>query len=96
MIDTKIKIKFDDKTEHETYYKGNTAKFVVDGLDKKNKTVFEFNGCKWHGCRKCHPNEIGRYNRTMEKQLILEGAGYTVKTIWECEWSKQKALMTQA
>ena len=32
----------------------------------------------------------------MEKQLILEGAGYTVKTIWECEWSKHKALMTQA
>ena len=32
----------------------------------------------------------------MEKQLILEGAGYTVKTIWECEWSKQKALMAQA
>jgi hypothetical protein len=65
-------------------------------LDKKNKTVYEFNGCKWHGCRKCYPNEIGRHNRTMEKQLILEGAGYTVKTIWECEWSKQKALMTQA
>ena len=30
----------------------------------------------------------------MENQRILEGAGYTVKTIWECEWSKQKALMT--
>ena len=29
----KNKIKFDEETEHETYYKGEHAHFVVDGLD---------------------------------------------------------------
>ena len=33
----KNKIKFDEETEHETYYKGEHAHFVVDGLDKTIK-----------------------------------------------------------
>ena len=40
----KNKIKFDNKTDHETYYKGNTAKFVVDGLDKKIKLFMNSTG----------------------------------------------------
>ena len=63
----------------------------MDGLDKKNKIVYEFNGCRFHGCRKCYPNEVGVYNRTMEKLNILEAAGYKVVSISECEWNKKKA-----
>jgi hypothetical protein len=66
----------------------------VDGLDKKNKIVYEFNGCKFHGCRKCYPNEVGVYNRTMEKLNILEAAGYKVVSISECDWNKTKAKLT--
>ena len=60
----------------------------------KNKIVYEFNGCKFHGCRKCYPNEVGVYNRTMEKSNILEAAGYNVVSIWECDWNKKKTKMT--
>jgi hypothetical protein len=88
------KIAFDEGHEYETYYSGTTAKFVVDGLDKKNKIVYEFNGCRFHGCRKCYPNEVGVYNRTMEKLNILEAAGYKVVSISECDWNKKKAKMT--
>ena len=88
----KNKILYDGETEHKRYYKGHTAKFVVDGL--KHKTVYEFNGCKFHGCRKCFPNEIGVYNRTMEKLNILEAAGYKVISISECDWYKIKAELS--
>ena len=55
--------------------------------------VYEFNGCNFHGCRKCYPNEVGVYNRTMENLHILEAAGYNVVSIRECDWSRQKAKM---
>ena len=29
--------------------------FTADGYDKTTKTVYLFQGCYWHGCRKCHP-----------------------------------------
>jgi hypothetical protein len=53
----KHNILYDGEAEHKRYYEGHTAKFVVDGLN--NKTVHEFNGCKFHGCKKCFPGEIG-------------------------------------
>ena len=34
--------------------KGGRVK--VDGYDPLTKTVFEFQGCEYHGCRKCKPN----------------------------------------
>ena len=41
----------------------------------------------------CYPNEVGVYNRTMEKLNILEAAGYKVVSIRECDWNKEKAAM---
>ena len=35
----------------ETY-----GKVRVDGYDPIKKTVYEFHGCKFHGCKKCKPN----------------------------------------
>ena len=30
--------------------------FYVDGYDERTRTVYEFNGCFWHGCPKCFPD----------------------------------------
>ena len=30
-------------------------KIYPDGLDKLTRIEYEFNGCYWHGCLKCHP-----------------------------------------
>ena len=37
----------------EQYYKLKRP-FTVDSYDKTIKTVYQFYGCYWHGCRKCH------------------------------------------
>ena len=31
--------------------------FTVDGYEDDNKTAYQFQGCFWHGCRKCHPEQ---------------------------------------
>ena len=63
---------------------------TVDGYDIKTNKAYQFQGCYWHGCRKCHPDQIGRYNKTIEQVNILENEGINVIQIWECEWNKQK------
>jgi hypothetical protein len=77
---------------HKTIFNGKQT-FTADAYDKKNKIIKEFYGCFWHGCRKCHPEQIAKYDRTMERQNILEEAGYKIESIWECEWNKEKATL---
>jgi G:T-mismatch repair DNA endonuclease (very short patch repair protein) len=79
-----------NKVESKTYFSGK-HNFVVDGFDKVNKVIKEFYGCYWHGCRKCHPEEIAKYDSTMERKNMLEEAGYKVECIWECEWNKEQS-----
>ena len=32
----------------------------VDGYHPETKTIFQFHGCLWHGCRKCYPDASQR------------------------------------
>jgi len=45
----------------------------VDGYDPKTRTVFQYHGCHWHGCRKCYPNDrdeiITHNDQTREDQF---------------------------
>ena len=74
----------------------------VDGYDPPTKTVFEFQGCEYHGCKKCKPN--GRHvktfhhpDRTVEELYqvtqfkidLLKQAGYNVVEKWECDFRKE-------
>ena len=77
-------------------------KIYPDGLDELTRIAYEFNGCYWHGCPKCHPNrdethrKLGDrsmrdvYEATQERVNLLRLAGYRVVTMWECEWSLLK------
>ena len=62
-------------------------------------TIFEFNGCEWHGCNKCHPNgniisdktkkPYGElYIKSIEKKDFCINQGYKYVSIWGCEWKK--------
>jgi len=68
----------------------------VDGLDEQSKTVYEFNGCLWHGCPTCLKNRSDlmfdretsadeAYQSTLDRQRYLEDLGYTVVSKWECQ-----------
>ena len=79
----------------------NHDTLFVDGYDPVTRTVYEFHGCLWHGCRTCFPrrrdikshvnadrtlNEV--YTATLVKSNALRREGYTLVEIWECEWKK--------
>ena len=83
--------------------------YWVDGFDPVTRTVYEFHGCLWHGCRKCYRgerdiktsvnadrtlNEV--YVATCVKMQTLRQGGYTVEQMWECEWKKQLADKSSA
>ena len=74
--------------------------YKVDGFHKGTpSTVFEFNGCRFHGCS-CvknrdlrHPYKNKNMNQllamTTVKEATLRGLGYTVVSMWECKWSSK-------
>jgi len=81
----------------QTVLTGTNA-FFVDGYDPQTRTVYEFHGCLWHGCPRCHPVERNAkhavrpdrtleelYQATLVKTQTLRTAGYTVVEMWECE-----------
>ena len=75
--------------------------YYVDGYDAITRTVYEFQGCIYHGCRSCYPvRNIRNYaapDRTVEelyaateaKRMDLLRAGYKVIEIWEHQWDHE-------
>ena len=69
----------------------------VDGYNHETRTVFQYHGCHWHGCRKCYPNDRNkiiahnnqtredRFKATVKRTEALRAAGYHVIEAWACE-----------
>ena len=81
------------------------GKVKVDGYDPMTKTVYEFHGCEFHGCKHCkpsnrhvrtfhHPDRTVEetYQATLFKTKRLREAGYKVIEKWECVFEKEKKL----
>ena len=77
--------------------------YNVDGYHAASNTVYEYQGCIFHGCCKCYPKQrnIKRfchsdrtvsevYEATLKKTAILRDAGYTVFEMWGCDFARQK------
>ena len=54
----------------ERQFSVESGKCKVDGYEPITKTVYEFNGCKWHGCP-CQSNRTARD----EERYIARGRG---------------------
>ena len=67
----------------------------VDDFCKDTNTVYEFQGCFWHGCEKCFTEntinpfnqiEMGELkNRTKIKNQKIRDQGYNLVEVYECE-----------
>ena len=83
-------------------YRIPNSRYTVDGYDAKTNTVYEFQGCFWHGCPACYPNRGESHRRledrspedvyrcTQKKLQFLRDKGYNVIEIWECKWYQLK------
>ena len=75
--------------------------YPVDGYCESTQTVYEYNGCWYHGCkdncpllkRTDDPKRLelieGRIKRTEKKRKYLEGLGFRVVSIQECTFLEQ-------
>lgn len=86
-------------------HKLNTGEHKIDGtkyradgyLDYNGRCVIiEYNGCCYHGCSKCYPNDCEKTffssktykecrDYTDKRKLDIQSKGYIVIDIWECE-----------
>ena len=81
----------------------NRKQVFVDGFHEPTNTVYEFLGCNFHGCLKCHPHRRHMrrychpdrtveevYDATLKKIEQLRASGFNVKVKWECEYVKER------
>ncbi|XP_055353302.1 uncharacterized protein LOC129599174 [Paramacrobiotus metropolitanus] len=74
--------------------------YYVDGYDAGPRTVYEYNGCLFHGHPECTEEEdrspFSRkkmsevYEEYLDRVRYLEDEKYTVVTKWECEWKRER------
>jgi hypothetical protein len=74
--------------------------YFVDGIDHQTKTVYEYNGCVFHGHPECTEEEdrIPFGNLTMREAYeawetrveVIRGLGYTIEVKWSCEWLQER------
>ena len=70
----------------------------VDGYHQESKTVFQFHGCLWHGCKKCYPE--GRQKPVQQKtrqgkvipRLDTEKKPMNRKTAYELTLQRTQSL----
>lgn len=73
---------------------------TVDGFHAASKTVFQFHGCFFHGCRKCYPDRSEKlaekktaeqlFRQTVDRTNKLRIAGFRVITKWECDFREPR------
>ena len=65
----------------------------VDGYEPESNTIFQYHGCKWHGCpcrkeRNSLEEELiaeQRYAKTIELEKKMKEQGFEIVSVWECE-----------
>ena len=55
----------------------------ADGHNPKTSTVYQFYGCKWHGCH-CL-GFSNKYQKTLNLENRIRNSGYNVISVWEHE-----------
>ena len=73
-----------------------------DGFCNETHTVYESQGCFFHGCKKCYSDDtINTKNqidmltlrkRTLEKNDKIRAAGYNLIEVYECALKKEKTF----
>lgn len=87
-----------EKSQRQYTLKIENKRFVVDGIDLKNKIIYEFYGDYWHGninlykredINKVTKKSFGElYENTIRREDFLRKSGYKVISIWEEDFKK--------
>ena len=67
----------------------------VDGYEPEAKTIFQYYGCKWHGCpcqKERNSLEEERYTKTIELEKKMKEQHLKIVSVWECEKPELKKM----
>ena len=67
----------------------------VDGYDPKTRTIFQYYGCKWHGCpcrKEKNSLDKERYSKTIDLEKKMKEQGFKLISVWECEKPELKKM----
>lgn len=80
------------------------GKYRVDGYHEESKTIYEFNGCYWHGCPRCFSANgfnnqkyktygmIYRDHCERIKKIQSYLPDHKIIQLWECEFSRLQEM----
>ena len=66
----------------------------VDGYEVGSKTIFQYYGCKWHGCpcqKERNSLDEERYAKTIELEKKMKER-FKIVSVWECEKPELKKM----
>ena len=72
--------------ENHVHGEKRIENYSVDGYCKETNTVYEFQGCRFHG--HCMYDDPKKISETYDRKFRLENLGYSVEMIYSCEWEK--------
>ena len=67
----------------------------VDGYEPESKTIFQYHGCKWHGCpcqKERNSLEEKRYTKTIDLEKKMKEQEFNLISVWECEKPELKKM----
>ena len=67
----------------------------VDGYEPESKTIFQYYGCKWHGCpcqKERNSLEEERYTKTIDLEKKMKEQKFNLISVWECEKPELKKM----
>ena len=78
------------------FYVGVGEKEIpVDGYEPESKTIFQYYGCKWHGCpcqKERNSLDEERYSDTIDLEKEMKGKKFKLISVWECEKPELKKM----
>ena len=73
-------------------------KIFVDGYEPKTRTIFQYHGCKWHGCpcqKERNSLDEKRYSKTIDLEEKMKEQGFKLISVWECEKPELKKMILE-
>ena len=75
---------------------GDSGKDIpVDGYEPETGTIFQYYGCKWHGCpcqKERNSLEEERYSNTINLEKKMKEQFFKLVSVWECEKPELKKM----
>ena len=81
--------------EVENAEEGWVEEIPVDGYEPESKTIFQYYGCKWHGCpcqKERNSLDKERYSNTIDLEKEMKEQKFNLVSVWECEKPELKKM----